>query len=155
MVDQALFHQLRSRGRGFAHGLLLVLLATWLAAVCPHCLAQVQPASDRSGSVDTAGESMHCHGDFAPAVVEFDASNNHDGCPQAPICSGGDCAQLTAITPGEPLEVLIAEVAAPALVGTDFISHAWPSTPPPAAADVPVLAAAGCPLYLRHCAFLN
>lgn len=153
MIDQALFHQLRSRGRALAQGLLLVLVATWLSAVCPHCLAQAAEVSE---------PVMHCHGDAAAAGDPAAGSDSsvfdtfdHDACPQAPVCTGGDCAQLTAINPDETLEVLIAEVATPAFVAADFISHAWPSPPPPAAADLPALAAVGCPLYLRHCAFLN
>lgn len=153
MVDTALFHQLRSRGRGVAQGLLLVLLATWLAAVCPHCLAQAEAAAP----VDGVGESMHCHGADASAPADPVGSDafDYDACAQPPACAGSDCAQLTAIEPGAPLEVLVAEVSSPAFVAADFLSFAYPSTPPPAAVDLPVLAVAGCPLYLRHCTFLN
>lgn len=153
MPDTALFHQLRARGRGVAQGLLLVLLATWLAVVCPHCLAQAAPVA----AVDMAGESMHCHGGEAPApagAVDLD-SFDHDNCPQTPACAGSGCAQATALDPGAPQAAVIAEPPAPAFVAADFLSFAYPSMPPPAVADVSVPAAAGCPLYLRHCAFLN
>ena len=159
MVDTALFHQLRSRGRGLAQGLLLVLLMTWLAAVCPHCLAEAAPAAPAA----SAGEPMHCHGGDAPAPVSAPDTDNpagfgtfdHDGCPQDDVCTGSDCAQLTAVDPGKPLKALIAAPSTPAFVATDFLSFSYPSTPPPAPADAHVLAVAGCPLYLRHCAFLN
>lgn len=103
---------------------------------------------------------MHCHGAAVPAPVDpagpiHSDTFDHDGCPQAPACTGNDCAQLTAIDRGEPPAVLIAEPSAPAFVGADFLSFAYPSTPPPEAADVSLLVVAGCPLYLRHCAFLN
>lgn len=159
MVDTALFHQLRSRGRGFAQSLLFVLLATWLAAVCPHCLAQAEGVAP----AEPAGESMHCHG--GEASVPLDHGNGGspigfgtfatDSCPQATICASSDCAQLAAVDPGKPLETLIAAPSAPAFVAADFLSFAYPSTPPPAAGAVPALAVAGCPLYLRHCSFLN
>lgn len=156
MVETALFHQLRARGRAVVRGLLLVLLATWLAAVCPHCLAQ----ADANAPTQRTGESMRCHGAAVPAPVDPASPIQpdtfvHDGCPQAPSCTGNDCAQLTAVDRGEPLAMLIAEPSAPVFVAADFLSVAYPSTPPPAVAIVAVLAVAGCPLYLRHCAFLN
>ncbi|HEY9197867.1 MAG TPA: hypothetical protein VIR60_00785 [Gammaproteobacteria bacterium] len=146
-----LFHQLRSRSRALAHGLMLVLMATWLSAVCPHCLAQ----TDISGTADVAASDMatHCHGD-APAPVA-PLTHTHDQCPQSPVCTGSDCAQLTAITPGEPLSVLVPELSTPAFVAADFISHAYPSTPPPSAPVARTAAFDACPLYLRHCTFLN
>lgn len=144
------FHQLRTRSRALAHGLLLVLLATWLSAVCPHCLAQ----TDLSGPADAAVSEtpMHCHGDAPPVEAQADA---HDCCPQAPACTGGDCAQMTAIEPGEPLSALVPEVSTPAFVAADYISFTYPSTPPPSVSNAHTVAFADCPLYLRHCTFLN
>ena len=149
-----LFHQLRTRSRALAHGLWLVLLATWLSAVCPHCLAQADAAgNDMTGAVSANEAHMHCHGDAPPPADP--QTSAHDCCPQAPACSGGECAQLTAIEPGEPLSALVPETSAPAFVTADFISYAYPSTPPPSAPYVSTVAFADCPLYLRHCTFLN
>lgn len=145
------FHQLRSRSRALAHGLLLVLLATWLSAVCPHCLAQ----TDMSGAADAPAPeaSAHCHGDMPPpAEPQADA---HDCCQPPPACTGGDCAQMTAIEPGELLSTLVPEVSMHVFVAADFISYAYPSTPPPAVQVVHTIVPEPCPLYLRHCTFLN
>lgn len=155
------FHQLRTRSRALAHGLLLVLLATWLSAVCPHCLAQTDLSQTDLSQIDHSGAadapvpeaSMHCRGDMPPpADPQADA---HGWCPKAPGCSGGNCAQMMAIDPGEPLLALISEVAAPACVTADFITYAYPSTPPPSAPTAHAVVFADCPLYLRHCTFLN
>jgi len=149
-----LFHQLRTRSRALAHGLWLVLLATWLSAVCPHCLAQANASgADMSGAANVSDMPMHCHGDAPPPAEPM--SNSHDCCPQASVCTGGNCAQMTAIESGEPLSALVAEVATPAFIAADFITYAYPSTPPPALSNAHTVAFADCPLYLRHCTFLN
>lgn len=149
-----IFHQFRTRSRALAHGLWLVLLATWLSAVCPHCLAQADAADAAlSGAADATEAPMHCHGDAPPPADP--QTNSHDCCPQAPACTGWDCAQLTAIEPGEPLSALVPEVSAPAFVAADFISYAYPSTPPPSAPDAHTAVFDPCPRYLRNCTFLN
>lgn len=144
------FHQLRSRSRALAQGLLLVLLATWLSAACAHCLDQ----ADLSAAAPAPEASTHCHGDTAPPPAE-PQSNGHDCCQPPPACTGGDCAQMSAVETGEPLGALLSETTAPGFVAADFLSYAYPSTPPPAAPDAHTVVFDSCPLYLRHCTFLN
>lgn len=149
-----LFHQLRTRSRALAHGLWLVLLATWLAAVCPHCLAQAEAAAAGvSGTTTASGIAMQCHDDAPAHAVPLTGA--HDCCPQAPTCTGGDCAQLRAIEPGEPLSALLSESSAPVFAVAEYINVAYPSTSPPSAPHPRTVAFADCPLYLRHCTFLN
>lgn len=142
------FHQLRSRSRALAQGLLLVLLASWLSAACAQCLDQV----DLSAAAPAT--STHCHSDTAPPPAE-PQSNGHDCCQPPPACTGGECAQMSAVEPGESLSALLPETSAPAFVAADFLSYAYPSTPPPAAPDAHAAVVDTCPLYLRHCTFLN
>jgi hypothetical protein len=140
------FHQFRTRSRVLAQGLTLVLLATWLAAVCPHCLAQATELPEVSG---------HCHSE-APPPVEH-GEDGHGSCPTfgAMLCDGGECAQLSAMNTAEPVAVVVADGSAQAQLASTSIQDAWPSTPPPGTTAAALVAADPCPLYLRHCSFLN
>jgi hypothetical protein len=140
------FHQFRTRSRALAQGLVLVLLATWLAAVCPHCLAQAAEPPAASG---------HCHSE-APPPVEH-GSDGHASCPTfgAMLCDGGECAQLSAMNTAEPITVVVADGAAQAPLPGASVQDAWPTIPPPVTAAATLVAADPCPLYLRHCSFLN
>jgi len=144
-----LFHQLRARSRALAHSLLLVLLATWLSAVCPHCLAQVDEAS--AASPEMAGHCQHA----APPAKHM--GEGHDCCPQAasPVCAGGNCAQLSAVANIESDVVLAAEAPQPSLVLDGPFSHAYPHTPPSSPPGLYSVVPDSCPLYLRHCVFRN
>lgn len=143
-----LFHQFRTRSRALAQGLLLVLLASWLSAACAHCL-------DRAGlsSAPAMAEApMHCHEAPPPAEMKVKA---HDCCSKMPASSGGGCAQISAVVSGEPLSALVPQAPMPVLVSADFLSYAYPSTPPPAAPVVHTAVFDACPRYLRNCSFLN
>lgn len=142
-----LFHQFRTRSRALAQGLVLLLLASWVSAACAHCLEQ----ADLSGAQAMAEAPMHCH-DASPAEPKLKA---HDCCSKMHAGSGGGCAQLSAIAPGEPLSALVPNLPAPAAVSVDFLSYAYPSTPPPTPPVARTLAFASCPQYLRNCSFLN
>ncbi len=144
-----LFQQLRTRSRALAQGLMLVLLATWLSALCAQCL---DPAGRPGAAPVSATSTPHCHADLPPPGAQSDA---HDCCTQARVVPGGDCAQLTAIESAAPLGVLLPEASSPACVAAGFIGVAYPSTPPPAAPAAHTATFDPCPLYLRHCTFLN
>ncbi len=137
-------YQLRHRSRALAHGLLLVLLATWLSTVCQHCLAQVQ---------DEPVPTTHCQ-HSAPANDE-PAPDGHACCPQAAamLCDNGDCAQLSSVASSEVVPLPAAESEPPSVVpGTPF-NQLYPAIPPPPAALAHVAVTDACPLYLRHCVF--
>lgn len=144
-----LFHQIRTRSRALAHGVLLVLVATWLSAVCPQCLAQAAELPEMAA---------HCQQHASPPV-ERD-TNDHDGCPQvvAPVCEGGECAQMSTIAKIEPVAVLLPNVPdapLPAFTLDGPFSHAYPASPPSSAPVVLAAVPDPCPLYLRHCVFRN
>lgn len=141
-----LFHQLRTRSRALAHGLLLVLVATWLSAVCPHCLAQAAEAPELAA---------HCRHDAPPPVEHV--TNDHDHCPQAaaPVCDDGNCAQMSTVAKVEPVAVLSMDTPLQAFTLDGPFSHAYPAAPPSSAPVVLAAAPDPCPLYLRHCVFRN
>ncbi|MBI5463015.1 MAG: hypothetical protein HY941_12590 [Gammaproteobacteria bacterium] len=140
-----LFHRFRTRSRALAHGLLLVLVATWLSAVCPHCLAQAEAAP---------AMSAHCQHEAPPPADS--ALDGHDGCPQstAPVCAGGECAQMSAVVSIEPVAAVATDMPVHLIAPGAPFSHVYPTSPP----VVPVIDAVvldPCPLYLRHCVFRN
>ncbi|MFP5506003.1 MAG: hypothetical protein ACLGH6_07375 [Gammaproteobacteria bacterium] len=142
----AILHQLRTRSRALTHGLLLVLLATWLAAVCPHCLAQ-------AAEVPAAAPAGHCHSE-APPPAEAPVAG-HDCCPQSPVCTGAGCAQMSSLAAAEPAAFAIAEPGAQVPPASATIGQAYPAAPPPPTPLAQRIAADACPLYLRHCSLLN
>jgi hypothetical protein len=142
----AILHQLRSRSRALAHGLLLVLLATWLAAVCPHCLAE---AAETPETVPAA----HCHGE-APPPAEVPAAG-HDCCTPSPECAGAGCAQLSGVTSVEPPAFVASEPGTQLPYAFAAIGDAYPAMPPPFPPIAQQVAVDPCPLYLRHCSLLN
>jgi len=144
-----LFQQLRHRSRALAHGVLLVLLATWLSAVCPHCLAQVDEAS--AASPEMAGHCQHA----APPAKHM--GEGHDCCPQAaaPVCDGGNCAQISTVANVESVAMLAVDAPLSAFTLDGLFSHAYPATPPPSAPSAYTAVPDSCPLYLRHCVFRN
>lgn len=137
-----LLAQLRQRSRALATALLCVLMATWLSMLCPDCMVQAaeQPVAPPP-----------CHSDSVPAPEP------HGCCPalQAAPCSGGDCAQLA------PVTISATDVVAPAapqfesLPSTVIEQLAYHSPPTRLTQSAPLLAVVSCPLYLRHCSFLN
>ena len=140
------FHQLRTHRRGLAHGLLLVLLATWLAAVCPHCLAE---------AAEPREAAEHCHSEAPPPAEQADEQS--DSCPAfgAIPCDGGACAQLSPAD-GVDLAMFVApDASAQAPPATAEAQNAWPSRSPPLILTARQIAVEPCPLYLRHCSFLN
>ena len=139
-------HQFRNRSGALAQGLVLVLLVTWLAAVCPHCLAQ---------AAEPPEVSEHCHGEAPPPRDHSDGSQ--DTCPTfgAMLCAGAECAQLASMSMAEPVAMVVADASAQAQLPSPAVEDAWPSIPPPVAAAAGPAAADPCPLYLRHCSFLN
>ena len=141
-----IFHQLRTHSRGLAHGLLLVLLATWLAAVCPHCLAE---------AAEPREASEHCHGEAPPPAEHND--QGRDSCPGfgAMFCDGGACAQLSPADPAKPTIVVTTETSAQVQPATADARDAWWSRSPPATLTAGIVAVEPCPLYLRHCSLLN
>lgn len=143
----AILHQLRTRSRALTHGLLLVLLATWLAAVCPHCLAE---AAEIPEATPAAG---HCHSE-APPPAEAPVAG-HDCCPQSPVCTGAGCAQMSSLSAAEPAAFVIAEPGTQVPPASTATSQAYPAAPPPSTPLAQRVAADACPLYLRHCSFLN
>lgn len=142
----AILHQLRSRSRALAHGLVLVLLATWLAAVCPHCLAE-------AAETPAAAASTHCH-EQAPPPAEVPVVE-HDCCPQPPLCAGSGCAQVSAVAAIEPPVFIVAEPGAQLPALTMAVGTVYPAMPRPSPPLAPQVAADPCPLYLRHCSLLN
>lgn len=144
----AILHQLRTRSRALAHGLLLVLVATWLAAVCPHCLAQ-------AAEVPASAPAMagHCHSE-APPPAEAPVTA-HACCSQAPACTGAGCAQLSSVAVVEATAFVVIERDVQLPFAAAVSSYAYPATPPPPAPAAQRVAADPCPLYLRHCSFLN
>ena len=140
------FHQLRTHSRGLVHGLLLVLLATWLATVCPHCLAE---------AAEPREAPEPCHSEGMPPAEPGDQGRG--GCPQigAMVCDGGACAQLSPADTAEPTLVALTETSALVQPATADARDAWPSRSPPTTLTAGVVAVAPCPLYLRHCSLLN
>lgn len=140
------FHQFRTHSRGLAHALLLVLLATWLAAVCPHCLAE---------AAEPREAPEHCHSE-APPPAEY-SDEQSDSCPAfgAMLCDGGACAQLSSADGVEPAMLVASEGSAQVLPATDEARDAWPSRSSPVILTAQQIAVEPCPLYLRHCSFLN
>ena len=141
-----ILHQLRSRSRALTHGLLLVLMATWLAAVCPHCLAQ-------AAEVPESAPAGHCHSEAPPPAETPTAA--HDCCSQTPVCTDTGCAQLSSVAVVEPAASVAIDRAAQLPAVTDVVGYAYPVSPPPLPPLVRHVAADPCPLYLRHCSFLN
>ncbi|MFA7388405.1 MAG: hypothetical protein WCZ87_12200 [Thiohalobacteraceae bacterium] len=140
------FHQLRTHHRVLAHGLLLVLLATWLAAACPHCLAEA--AQPREAS-------EHCYSEAPPPAGHSDQQS--DSCPAfgAMLCDEGACAQLSPADIAESTAVVTTETSAQIHPATADARDAWPPRPPPTAVPAAIVTVEPCPLYLRHCSFLN
>lgn len=143
----AILHQLRTRSRALTHGLLLVLLATWLAAVCPHCLAEAAEVPE------AAAATGHCHSE-APPPAEAPVAG-HDCCPQSPVCSGAGCVQMTSLAAAEPAAFVFAEPGAQVPPMPAATSQAYPAAPPPPPPLAQRIATDACPLYLRHCSLLN
>ncbi|MFN2309692.1 MAG: hypothetical protein ABR553_08150 [Gammaproteobacteria bacterium] len=140
----SILHPLRTRSRALAQGLVLVLLASWLALVCPHCLVQ-------AAEVSPAPE--HCHSEApAPADTPADA---HACCEQAPVCTGAGCAQMSSVVGVEPVAYSVAGADPHAPPVTRVASDAYPAAPPAPPPLVQRATADPCPLYLRHCTFLN
>ena len=139
-----LIGQLRHRSRVIATALLCVLMATWLSLLCPDCMAQAAEPPVFTG---------HCHSDTAPAPQ----STEHDCCDQvvAAPCAGGDCAELTPVTLSSTDTLTVAAPQFETLSAAVF--EIMNASPPPVAAAPAVqpLAEVSCPLYLRHCVFLN
>ena len=140
------FQQLRHRSRALAHGLLVVLLATWMSTVCQHCLAQ---------AVAAPAHTTHCQ-HAAPPPGEG-ATDGHDCCPQtaAPICDNGDCAQVSSVINSETLTIIATETPAQAILPGNLFSHVYSAIPPPPLAVAYTTISDPCPLYLRHCVFRN
>lgn len=143
----SILHQFRTRSCALAHWLLLVLVATWLAAVCPHCLAQ---AAELPGPAPTA--AGHCHDQASPAEQPSAA---HACCPQAPACTGAGCAQLSNQAAVEPTAFATVERSVQLPPVATETGTAYASRPPSPAPVAQRVAADPCPLYLRHCSFLN
>ena len=140
------FHQFRTHSRGLAHTLLLVLLATWLAAVCPHCLAE---------AAEPREAAEHCHSE-APPPAEH--SDEHSGsCPAfgAMPCDDGACAQLSSADGVEPAMLVVSDASAQVTPASAEARDAWPSRSPPVTLTAQRIAVEPCPLYVRHCSFLN
>ena len=143
-------HQLRTRSRALSRGLLLVLLATWLSMVCPPCLTQAEAAPV------SAAPTMPCH---SQETFQVDHQpENPANCPHAygGPCVDGSCDAITAITISEPVAALIAAseppfVLLPTVVAIYLDDKPQLYRPGP----LRMSAADDCPLYLRHCRFLN
>lgn len=142
----AILHQLRSRSRALAHGLVMVLVATWLAAVCPHCLAE-------AAEIPESAPAGHCHSEAPPPAEEPVAG--HDCCPQSPVCATAGCVQMSSMVSAEPAAFVLTDPGASVPPVSAAISHAYPAAPPPSTPVAQRVAADSCPLYLRHCSFLN
>ena len=140
------FHQLRTHSRGLAHALLLVLLATWLAAVCPHCLAEAAEPHE---------VPEHCHSEAPPPAEHSDEQS--DTCPAfgAVSCDDGACAQLLPADDEDPAMLVASDASAQVPPATAEARDAWPSRSPPVILTAQQVAVEPCPLYLRHCSFLN
>jgi hypothetical protein len=130
-----MLHALRQSAHRTGRLLLPLLLLSWLSLVCGHCLAL-------AGEVD--GALAHHE---PPVAVE------HDCCPQAEPCIGGDCeppADVTApsasIKLGDYTPVAL-DVPAP-IPSSLFLTGVVPlplALAPPGPPS---------PLYLRNCVFL-
>ncbi len=140
-----LFHQLRTRSRVFAHGLLLVLMATWLSAVCPHCLAQ---------AAETPAMPSHCHTDAPPPAEHM--AGGHDGCQHESTSACGDagCMQLSTVATYEPPAVVAPATSVLAVLPGD-VFNTLPAIPAPTTPLAYTAPPDPCPLYLRHCVFRN
>lgn len=139
-----LISSLRTRSRAVATALLGVLLASWLSMLCPDCVAQ---------AAEPPASNSHCHSDPAPAPQ----STDHDCCDQVVVapCAGADCAELTPVTLSSTDTLTVAAPQFEALAADVF--EILNVAPPAVAAALPAqpIAAVSCPLYLRHCVFLN
>ncbi|MBI5041699.1 MAG: hypothetical protein HZB57_11035 [Gammaproteobacteria bacterium] len=138
-----LFHQLRTRSRAFAHGLLLVLVVTWLSAVCPHCLAQ---------AAETPAMPAHCHPDAPPPVEHM--AGGHDCCQHDSTPGETGCSQLSTVTTYEAPTVAASAASVLAVLPGD-VFNTLPAIPAPTTPLAYTAPTDPCPLYLRHCVFRN
>lgn len=143
-------HQLRTRSRALSRSLLLVLLATWLSMVCPPCLTEAEAAPV------SAAPTMPCHSQEAPSSEH--QSEAPANCPHAHggPCVDGSCDAITAITVSEPVAALIASSEPPFELLPTVVAIYLDDKPQQYRPEpLRMSAADDCPLYLRHCSFLN
>lgn len=147
----ALMHQLRKHHSAWVPGLVVVLLMTWLAVLCPHCLAEAAAAPANTHA------TQHCHSDVDHTQSCHD-SQAGDCCQTAAThnsCQATDCAEFAAVTQNEAQVPLLSGATFLALPAA-MMTRIAPLSGQVAYANISASPQyVSSPLYLRHCSFLN